>query len=136
MSKRIFTKEQIKELLRNTNISRCSDKSITYSTDFKMLSIKQYYEEDLSPPQIFQEAGFDLRVIRRGTPKNCMQRWRKIYKLKGVDGLKTETRGINKKEIKVKDVTDKAKIERLEIEVAYLKAENDFLVKLRAKQKR
>ena len=36
---------------------------------------------------------------------------------------------------KTKGLTDTDKIKRLKIEVAYLKAKNDFLVKLRAKER-
>src|SRR5665811_2559470 len=45
MSKRIFNEDQIKELLANPNVSRCSEKSITYGKAFKILAIKKYYEE-------------------------------------------------------------------------------------------
>jgi len=44
MSKRIFTKEQIKTLLRNPNVARCSEKSISYSKDYKISEIMKYQE--------------------------------------------------------------------------------------------
>ena len=34
MKRRIFSKTEQEELLRNPNIEKCSDKSITYSTEF------------------------------------------------------------------------------------------------------
>ena len=36
MKRRIFSKTEQEELLRNPNIEKCSDKSITYSTEFKI----------------------------------------------------------------------------------------------------
>lgn len=57
----------------------------------------------------------------------------------GAEGLLTETRGratgSRRGRPKVRGVTDGEKIERLEATVAYLRAENDFLAKLRAKRR-
>ncbi len=49
-------------------------------------------------------------------------------------GLQNEVRGKNRWESKVEELTDANKIKYLEAKVAYLKAENDFLAKLRAKR--
>jgi len=138
MSKRIFNEDQIKELLANPNVSRCSEKSITYGKAFKILAIKKYYEEGYSPRMIFEEAGFNIDIIGRHSPKRCLYCWKIAYKTKGEEGLKVETRGKHHKggRPKTKGLTDFDKISRLEIEVAYLKAENDFFMKLRAAKKR
>lgn len=135
MSKRIFTKEQIEELSKNKNVERCSNKSITYAKDFKIRAVKQYYDEYLTPQEIFIQAGFNLETIGRENPRYCLSEWKKIFQNKGINALKTETRGITGRPKKFKDKSDKDKIERLEATVAYLKAENDFLAKLRAKRK-
>ena len=71
MSKRIFTKEQTIGLSKNGNIRKCSNKSITYAKDFKLKAIKQYYDEYLTPNEIFEQAGFDLNTIGRKTPARC-----------------------------------------------------------------
>jgi len=138
MSKRIFSETQIKELLANPNVSRCSDKSITYSKEFKVLAVKKYYEEGYSPRMIFEEAGIDRQIIGLDVPDACLKRWRKIYKSKGEDKLKVETRGKHSLggRPKTKGISDADKMKRMEIEIAYLKAENDFLAKLRAAKKR
>lgn len=137
MSKRIFTKEEIKELLRNKNISKCSERSITYRKDFKIRSVKEYNDKGLTSNEIFKKAGIDLRLIGRKSAQDCMRRWIKIDKEKGSKSLSMERRGRNKrkKQVKPKDKTDKDKIKRLELEIKYLKAENSFLAKLRAKRK-
>lgn len=133
MSKRIFTKEQIKEFLKNKNIKKCSEKSITYNKDFKMTATK-LYEHGLTPAEIFRQADFDLNVIGKDKPKDCLLRWNKTIRKKGVGGL-DESRGRNSRgRPKTKNLTIKDKIKRLEAENAYLKAENDFLAKLRAKR--
>jgi transposase-like protein len=136
MSKRRFTEAQIAELSKNKNVSRCSDKSITYSKEFKVRAVKQYYENCLSPRMIFKEAGFDLALIGSNIPDQCFCRWKRVYNFRGVERLSTETRGKGGGRPKTKGLTDADRIKRLEVENAYLKAENDFLAKLRAAKKR
>jgi transposase len=138
MSKRIFSEDQIRELLANPNVSRCSDKSITYNKTFKVLAVKKYYEGGYSSRMIFKEAGFNIAMIGKDVPNQCLKRWKKIYRSKGEDKLRVETRGRRYKggRPKMKGLTDAEKIKRMEIEIAYLKAENDFFMKLRAAKKR
>ena len=138
MSKRRLTTAQITELSQNKNVSKCSAKSITYSKAFKVLAVKKYYEEGYSSRMIFEEAGFDRQLIGLDVSDDCLNRWRKIYKAKGEQNLTIETRGkhSNGGRPKTRDVTDTDRIKRMKIEIAYLKAENDFLVKLRAVKKR
>ena len=126
MNKRIFTKKQIKKLTKNPHIKKCSQKTITYSQDFKVKAVKQYQEEYMTPQEIFIQTGFDLEIIGKEIPRRCLDRW----KNKGINNL-VENRGRTKK---TKDKSVKDKIKRLEAENIYLKAENDFLVKLRAKR--
>ena len=137
MSKRIFNEEQIKELLENVCVSRCSDKSISYTKEFKLLAVKQY-QEGKTGREIFQEAGFSIELIGRDIPNDCLLRWRRKYQLKGDLGLSKDERGKsgNGGRPRTMGLTEAGRINRLEIEVAYLKAENDFLVKLRAAKKR
>jgi len=131
MSKRIFTQEQIEEISKNKNIARCSEKSITYHRDFKVVAIKKY-DQGMSAKEIFKEAGFDLKVLGRDTPRYRIRDWRKTFKTKGIQGLSVEARGKGGGRPKTKWLSDKEKIKHLETQISYLKAENDFLAKLRA----
>lgn len=133
MNKPKFSKEQIDELLNNRNVSKCSEKAITYAKNFKIKAVRQYNEEGKTARQIFKEAGFDIKTIGLWTPKSCLSDWRRIFKIQGADGLSTEARGRGRRP-KTKWQTDADKIKWLEAKVAYLKAENDFLAKLRAKR--
>lgn len=135
MSKRIFTRVQIKEISKNPNVAKCSEKSITFNKEFKIDAVKKYNKQGMGPTEIFRQSGIDLNVIGRNIPKECLKRWNKAYRLKGEAGL-SEVRGKNGKggRSKAKYETDKEKIEYLEAQVAYLKEENDFLAKLRAKR--
>ena len=137
MSKRIFTKEQIEELEKNENVSKCSERSISYSQNFKKSAVRLYDTQGLTSSEIFRQAGFNLNMVGRKTPKECLKRWRKTFQSNGIKGF-IETRGkaMGGGRPKTRNLTDADKIERLEIEIAYLKAENDFLAKLRASKKR
>ena len=139
MGKRIFTQEQTAQLLKNQSVIKCSAKSIGYAPEFKIQAVKQYDEEGLTAVAIFKAAGFNLQLIGEDAPKSCLSDWRKIFAAKGATGLKVENRGKTKAKgkgkPKTKGLTDREKIERLEAHVAYLKAENDFLAKLRAQRR-
>ena len=112
-------------------------KQIKYSSEFKIKAIKQY-KEGLTPKEIFRLHGFDMSKIGK-IPKHSLSRWNKIYRERGEQGLREETRSKHSKGggrpriITFKD--DREKIEYLELQVQYLKAENDFLIKLRAQKK-
>ena len=129
----MFTKEEVGGLLKNSNVTKCSERSISYSNNFKLQAVKQYNEGTTSR-EIFERSGFNLNVIGRDTPKDCLRRWNNTHRSKGTLGLGTEARGRGGGRPKTKGVTEHDRIKRLEAEVAYLKAENDFLTKLRAKR--
>jgi len=134
MSKRIFTKEQIEELLQNKNVARCSEKSISYHKDFKILAMKKY-TEGMSASEIFKQSNFDVGTIGHNVPADRISQWLKVFKTKGIQELSVETRGRGKGggRPKVNWSDEKEKIKYLETEVAYLKEENRFLAKLRKK---
>ncbi len=131
MSKRIFTSEQIKELRHNRYVARCSEKSITYQKNFKLLAVQQYHNQGWSASRIFKEAGFNLDVIGRDTPRYRLRDWLKLWKNKGVQILLKERRGGPGRRRSLKNLTDQEKLKHFEAQVAYLKAENAFLAKLR-----
>jgi len=133
MSKRIFTKEQIKTLLQNTNVAGCSEKSISYHKDFKISAVKKY-QDGLPASEIFKQARFDIDIIGHDVPSECIRRWIKNFRRRGETGLKLDGRGTHKsggRPRNIIDLNDEEKIKRLETEVAYLKEENLFLARLR-----
>lgn len=127
----MFTQEQINELLKNENISKCSSKSITYKKEFKLMAINDYYKNGHSPNMIFKEAGFDLNIIGKHRPKECLQNWRRIHKKHGGKGFEKENRGGHGQKKKLEFKTKDKEIEYLKTKIAYIEAENDFLAKLR-----
>src|SRR6185295_17391985 len=105
MSTHIFSGEQLNELRKNPYVEKCSERSITFTYDFKKHALEQY-AQGVSSKEIWRSAGFDTRTWRRGYEKACIHSWRKIVKKKGTEGLaeargsKTTGRG------KTKGVTD------------------------------
>jgi transposase-like protein len=130
-----FTNKEVLELQKNPNVVKCSQKAITYSKDFKLRAVKQYMEENLSCPEIFRLAGFDINALGRKIPNDRVSDWKYIYRTYGEIGLRTDRRGRSSSgRPRTSTLSEKEKLERLEAEVAYLKAENDFLKQLRAKR--
>lgn len=133
MNKRIFSTNEQARILANKNVLRCSEKSVTYTDDFKIRAVKQY-ESGSTATEIFSNAGLDLSLIGKVTPNECLRRWRKIVTRKGFQGL-TESRGKKKSsQPKMHKMSEADRLKYLEAEVKYLKAENLFLVALRAKK--
>ncbi len=133
MSKHIFSSEEVSKLSGNPCVLKCSDRSITYTYDFKVRALEQH-SKGVSPNEIWRRAGFDLDIWRKRYAKDCIKDWKIIVREKGYEGL-TVARGRGATgRPKTKGVTDDDKIKRLELQVKYLKAENDFLAKLRAKR--
>ena len=125
--------EEINSLSKNPYVERCTPKSITYTYEFKKKVIEQY-NEGVGSKEIWRRAGFDISKWRKTYTKDCVKDWKNIVKKKGVEGL-VEARGKESTgRLKTKGLTDADKIRRLELQIRYLEAENDFLAKLRAKR--
>lgn len=127
----MFTKKQIKELLKNKNVDKCSSKSITYNNKFKLLAVKKYNEGGYTPRMIFEEAGFDLDVVDKKRREDCLRRWKKKYNKQGKAGLMKEKRGGPGRKKKTKFKNKDEEIKYLKTKIKYLDAKNDFLAKLR-----
>jgi transposase-like protein len=126
----MFTQKQVEILLQNKQVNRCTPKSISYSTNFKLQAIKRYYDDGYSPSMIFEEAGFDIDIIGKERSQSALKRWRKAY-TKGGKKLLADTRGRSAKKKQQGFKNKDKQIEYLETKVQYLNAENDFLAKLR-----
>lgn len=130
MSKNIYNEFQIKELEKNPNVLSASERSISYSPEFKLKAVMDYKEGKI-PSQIFIEQGFDLDMIGKEQPKRCLKRWRESFERFGEEGFLTERRGKgstgrpSSKELSVEE-----KLRKAEARIKFLEAENDFLKKL------
>nr|WP_227551514.1 HTH domain-containing protein [Metabacillus sediminilitoris] len=79
MSKIIFTEMQMNQLEVNPNVVKVSERSITYHPEFKIKAAIENLEGK-DPLQIFIENGFDVDVIGREKPQQCLDRWKKTYR--------------------------------------------------------
>ena len=87
MSKIIFGENEIKQLRDNRNIQKVSEKSITYSAEFKRRFIEQYINGK-SAKIIFKEAGFDNEIIGTARCEQATSKWMKNYKKDSLIGLR------------------------------------------------
>ena len=82
MSKIKFTKTQIEQLSKNKYVLKISEKSITYSNEFKIHFIAEY-EKGKNSRQIFEEASFDINIIGVYRVDCAGNRWRNSYNKHG-----------------------------------------------------
>jgi transposase-like protein len=133
MSTHIFSEEEVHELQQNPHVVKCTDRSITYTFEFKKRAL-ELYQQGVNSKEIWRRAGFDTDTWRKHYAKDRIHNWKTMVKKKGMGGL-AETRGLKATgRPKTKGVSDADRIKRLELQVKYLKAENDFLAQLRARR--
>jgi len=130
MSKIIFNEIQIKLLESNPNVDHVSERSISYTPDFKIRAVTENFNGK-GPVQIFIEHGFDLQVIGSEKPKQCLKRWRKTFNQFGEDGFLTERRGKGSTgRPSTKQLSVEESLKKAEARIKYLEAELEFLKKL------
>ncbi|AHI05177.1 transposase [Bdellovibrio bacteriovorus W] len=123
-----FTAKDRKDLENNQNVLKVTTSNVTYTPEFKVKALK-LRQDGLMPSEIFKDAGINLSLFGKDYPRKCIQRWAKMSQKDG--GLKKERRGVNS--------TGRPKglrFKSAEEEIAYLRAENDFLKKLHALEAR
>ncbi len=113
----IVNKDNRQRLLANPHVESLTDKQIVYTEKF-MLKALVDHESDLSAPQIWVNAGFELNWFKKGYFRKCIARWQSQC---SGGNIRPQTRGA-----KV-DVFDS-----LQEENSFLKAENALLKELRA----
>lgn len=134
MSKIIFGQTEIDELRKNINVQKVSEKSITYSDEFKRKFIEEYINGK-SAKIIFEEA--DLKIDMIGT-KRCQQtthRWMKTYNKDGLVGLR-DTRKENLGRPTDIPLSKNQIIERQESKIKLLEEQLELLKKLDMSERR
>lgn len=124
-----FSVGEIAQLQRNPCVFRCNEKSIHYTYEFKRRALA-LYDQGISPNEIWRRAGFNVNKWKKGYCNYTIKDWRRLVKKGGFERL-TVMGGVSSD---IGPKTEKDRIRRLELQVAYLTAENDFLAKLRAKR--
>ncbi|AWZ49876.1 IS3 family transposase [Clostridiaceae bacterium 14S0207] len=128
MSKKLFTKDEVKILSENKYVKKVSSKGITYTDEFKKIFITEN-ELGKFPRQIFEECGFDIEILGMQRVGSAGKRWRSSYKNGGAIALQ-DTRRLNTGRPGEKELSLAEKYARLEAKVELLQAENELLKKL------
>lgn len=132
---RHFSAFEIKQLEKNPNILRVSERSITYHPEFKKVAVQTYLSGG-TPTRIFIDHGFDLAIIGKEQPGRSLSRWRKTYEKHGEAGLENDSRGrgaTGRPSDTARSASEKLK--RAEARIKYLEAENEFLKKLETRER-
>lgn len=122
-----FTDQQRKLLVSNKNIEKVTSSNVQFTVKFKLSSLKEF-ESGRSAEEIFESAGIDLSLFKPGYAGKSVSRWRKAYSEQGKDAFTREHRGKNSSGRPKSRNSFKNDAE----ELAYLRAENEFLKKLHA----
>ena len=129
----IFSSEQIAKLELNPCVFSCSQRSISYTYDFKKRALDLYFQ-GIKPDEIWKQASFDIGILKKDYCRYTLKDWRRMVKKSGLDSL-TRRSGVQADRGYRKAKSPEAdRVRRLELQVRYLEAENDFLAKLRAKR--
>ena len=125
-----FSSEQVGQLRSNPCVFSCSPHSVNYTVEFKRYAL-ELHSQGVSAKEIWLRSGFDVSFWRKQYFRDTLKDWKRIVATRGADAL-LKPGGIQFDP--GPNQTDKDRLKRLELEVGYLKAENDFLAKLRAKR--
>ena len=125
-----FSNEEIEKLKKNPCVFNCTAKSVHYTYEFKRHSL-ELYSQGVGPKEIWRRAGFDVSKWNKNYFVLTLRDWKRIVARDGTEGL-NKLGGLQYD--RGPKNTDGDKLKRLELQVKYLRAENDFLAKLRAKR--
>ena len=79
MSNILFNDEQQKQLRTNRWVKSVTEKSISFTEDFKVHFINEYNLGKL-PKQIFKDAGFDINMLGDKRIEQCTARYKRQNK--------------------------------------------------------
>lgn len=123
MSKKLFTDVQVKKLSKNKRIKNVTNKGITYTNEFKYKLVKECENYKKFPQEVFRECGIDPEIVGKGRIEASAHRWRKQL---NYIGKITDTRTTNSGNTLKRELSDKEKLERAEVRIKLLEAENEL----------
>jgi transposase len=125
-----FSPEVVAELKKHPCVYECTAKSVYYTYEFKKRAL-DLHASGIHPKEIWRQAGFTIDLWKKEYFASTLRDWKKIKERDGAQGLhKTGGLPYDRGPKQTKD----DELKRLRLEVAYLKEENRFLAKLRAKK--
>ena len=127
---RKFSEKELIHLRENSCVFSCTENSVNYTVEFKKRAL-ELHAEGVIAREIWARSGFDVSMWRGSYFRDTLRDWKKIVKKRGLEGL-LKPGGVQFDRGPTN--TDSDTLKRLRLQVEYLKAENDFLAKLRAKR--
>lgn len=125
-----FSNAEITELKKNPCVFDCTEKSVYYTYEFKQRAL-ELQAQGVHTKEIWRRSGFDVTTWKDEYFRCTLRDWRRVVEKHGSLGL---VRPGGTPHDRGPADTEKDRIKRLELQVTYLEAENDFLAKLRAKR--
>jgi len=126
MSNILFDEEQQKQLRANHWVKSVTEKSISFTEDFKVHFINEYNLGKL-PKQIFKDAGFDINMLGDKRIEQCTARYKRQNKR--IEGFH-DTRANNLGRRVGKELSIEEENELLKKQNAKLQQELEFLKKM------
>ena len=126
MSNILFDEEQQKQLRTNHWVKSVTEKSISFTEDFKVHFINEYNLGKL-PKQIFKDAGFDINMLGDKRIEQCTARYKRQNKR--IEGFH-DTRANNSGRRLGKELSIDEENELLKKQNAKLQQELEFLKKM------
>jgi len=127
----IFSSQQIVQLQKNPCVWHVSEKSIHYTYEFKKRAL-ELYAQGIKPDEIWKQAGFDVGIWKKDYCRYTIKDWKRLVKTRGLESLTTPSGVQADGGYKRARSPEADRVRRLELQVRYLEAENDFLARLRA----
>ena len=129
MGNKYFTTQQVEQLKRNEYVKKVSEKSITYTEEFKERFLLEYNCGKL-PSQILTEMGFDIKAL--GQKRVCMisERVRKqSIRPEGFKDTRADNPNIGRPS--TRELTPDEIIAKQKAEIEMLKAKVEYLSDLK-----
>lgn len=126
MSKKLFTPEEQMLLKQNPFTEKITARRLSLTVEFKEIFL-QAYNEGGTPKQIFEDHGFDVKMLGDKRIRSIAQHIREQYEKHGgfsAKPVRQSKTGSNAKR------SGKDEIKYLQDEVEYLRQELDFLKKI------
>jgi len=134
MSKITFSKEVVEKLNQNIYVKRVSEKSITYSDEFKRIFIEEYLKGK-TPRNIFSDAGFEIEALGKKRYEQAAARWIRAYRKNGIVGLR-DTRRENSGRPSNKPLSKDNIISKQEAKIKLLEEQLELVKKLDVTERR
>lgn len=113
----------------NPNVEKVTGSNIRFTEDFKLKAVK-LYEAGRSSVDIFTDGGIDLKDFEARYASKSIKRWSEAADKYGAKAINQERRGAAST-----GRPGSKKFKSVNEELAYLRAENEFLKKLQALEK-